>query len=374
MARKTQIKKIAILTGGGDCPGLNAVIRSVTRTAITNYGWKVEGILDGFEGLVKQRTTPLDYFQVSGFLTRGGTYLGSCNKVNPFMIAKPAPNSSKQHKIFYEDASHLVMDFFKKGKFDALVCVGGDGTMSFAARFAAMGMPIIGIPKTIDNDVPGTELTVGFETAVAIAAEAIERLHSTAESHHRVMVVEIMGRDAGWLTLASGLAGGADVILIPEIEFDLKKIYAKIEGRTKKHRRYTIISVAEGARMKDGKQIVKRRVADVTQPNRLGGIADWLVEKIEANTGRDARAVVLGHVLRGGSPIPGDRLLATHFGYEAVHRLADGEKGRMVCWQAGQISSLPLTEIAKTSRKIPKDHHWLGASRATGATFGGEDD
>lgn len=361
-----------MLTGGGDCPGLNAVIRSVTRTAINDYGWEVWGIQDGFEGLVEQRVTRLDYFSVSGFLTRGGTYLGSCNKVNPFMIAKPSRGASRQQKVIFEDASHKVMDFFKQGKFDGLVCVGGDGTMSFAARFAAMGMPILGIPKTIDNDVPGTELTVGFETAVSTATEAIERLHSTAESHHRVMVVEIMGRDAGWLTLASGVAGGADVILIPEISFDLKKIYAKIEARSEKRRRYTIIAVAEGAHMKDGKQIIKRQVADVTQPNRLGGIADWLVEKIETHTGRDARAVVLGHVLRGGAPVPSDRLLATHFGYEAIHRLADGETGTMVCWQSGEVRSLAMADIGPVSRKVPPDHHWLGAGRANGAIFGCE--
>lgn len=363
--KRRRIKKIAILTGGGDCPGLNVVIRAVTRSAILNYDWEVWGIEDGFEGLVEGRLIPLTMDRVSGILTKGGTILGASNKVNPFLYETVATSPGKKEK--YEDASKRVLEVFERGNFDALVCVGGDGTMSFAKRFSKKGLPIVGIPKTIDNDVQGTERTVGFYTAVDTATKAIDQLHSTAASHHRVMVIEIMGRDAGWLALASGLAGGADIVLIPEFPFDLKKIFQRVLERSKKGRRFTIIAAAEGAFPAGGKQIIKRRVKDVTQPIRLGGIAQWLTEKIEQGAGLETRAVVLGHLLRGGMPIYQDRLLGTSFGCEATHRLAMGEKDTMVAWRKGEHLSIHLKDLPGRPRLVPKNHEWVDSLRSMGA-------
>jgi len=361
---KKRIRKIAILTGGGDCPGLNAVIRAVSRSAIHDYGWEVWGIEDGFAGLIEGRFLPLTIDKVSGILTQGGTILGTTNRTNPFLYAK-----RKGLKVEYKDVSKQALRFFRSGQFDALVCVGGDGTMSFAKRFSKEGLPIVGIPKTIDNDVPGTERTVGFYSAVHTATEAIDKLHTTAASHHRVMVIEVMGRDAGWLALASGLAGGADILLIPELPFDLKKVYARVKQRSSKGRRFTIIVVAEGAFPSGGEKIVQRKVKDVSQPVRLGGIAHWLANQIEMGTDVETRATVLGHVLRGGSPIYQDRLLATSFGCEATHRLAMGERGMMVGWGKGEFITIPLKNLAGGCRLVPKNHPWIDACRSMGAIF-----
>lgn len=365
MGVKKKIRRIAVLTGGGDCPGLNAVIRAVTRSAIIDYGWEVWGIEDGFEGLVEGRLFQLTIDHVAGILPEGGTILGASNRVNPFLIA----SASRGKRLEYKDASRKVLNLFAQKRFDALVCVGGDGTMSFAKRFAKKGLAIVGIPKTIDNDVPGTERTVGFYSAVHTAVEAIDKLHSTAASHHRVMVIEVMGRNAGWLALASGLASGGDIILIPEVPFDLKKICERVRQRSVKGRRFTILVAAEGAYPAGGKQIVKRKVQDVTQPVRLGGIAKWLVERIEKHTEVEARAVVLGHVLRGGSPIYQDRILATSFGCDATHRLATGESGMMVAWGKGEHISIPLKEVPAGQRLIPKNHPWIDICRSMGTTF-----
>ena len=252
MKKRKKIRRVAILTGGGDCPGLNAVIRAVTRSAIHDYGWEVWGVEDSFSGLVEGRVLPLTIDNVAGILPEGGTILGTTNKRDPFADAVAAKNPAKKAERF-----------FKEKEFDALFCVGGDGTMSFAKRFAKMGLPIVGIPKTIDNDVYGTERTVGFYSALHTATEAIDKLHTTAASHHRVMIIEVMGRDAGWLALGSGLAAGADIILIPEIPFDLKKIYARVEQRSQKGRRFTMIVAAEGVHPEAG---------------------HWLARQIEKNT------------------------------------------------------------------------------------------
>ena len=361
---KKQIKKIAILTGGGDCPGLNAVIRAVTRSAILDYDWEVWGVEDGFAGLIEGRFVPLTRDKVSGILPQGGTILGTTNQTNPFLYPR-----KKGSKVEYKDASKQALRLLKANQFDSLICVGGDGTMSFAKRFAKGGVPIVGIPKTIDNDVPGTERTVGFYSAVDTATQAIDKLHTTAASHHRVMVIEVMGRDAGWLALASGLAGGADIILIPEIPFDLKKIYARVKERSLRGRRFTIIVVAEGAHPLHGKQVVQRQVSDVTQPIRLGGIGHWLAEHLEKQTKIESRAVVLGHMLRGGSPIYQDRILATSFGCEATHRLAMGEINMMVGWGKGEHISIALKNLPSGIRHVPKNHFWIDACRSMGTIF-----
>ena len=361
---KKQIKKIAVLTGGGDCPGLNAVISAVTRSAIHNYDWEVWGIEDGFEGLIEERLAPLTLDRVAQIIPLGGTILGTTNRVNPFLYT-----DKSGVKVHYKDTSKRILRLFKDNKLDALVCVGGEGTMSFAKRFSEEGLPIVGIPKTIDNDVPGTERTVGFYSAVHTATEAIDKLHTTAASHHRVMVIEVMGRDAGWLALASGLAGGANIILIPEFPFDMKKVYERVKRRSSRGRRFTIVVVAEGASPKGGKQVVQRKVKDVSQPIRLGGVAHWLAEQIEKNTEVEARAVVLGHVLRGGSPIYQDRILATSFGCEATHRLAVGERAMMVGWHEGKHISISLKNLGAGARLVPKNHDWIDTCRSLGTTF-----
>lgn len=343
-----KIKRIAILTGGGDCPGLNGVIRAVTRTAIHDYGWEVWGIEDGFEGLIEGRLFQLSLDRVAGILPLGGTLLGTSNRTNPFLYA----TKKREGKVEYKDASQRVLRLFEEKNLDALVCVGGDGTMSFAKKFSKKGIPIVGIPKTIDNDVPGTERTVGFYSAVHTATEAIDKLHTTAASHHRVMAIEVMGRDAGWLGLASGLSTAADIILIPEIPFQVKKVYERVLERSRKGRRFTIVVVAEG----------------------IGPVAGHgLAKQIEKNTSIEARAVVLGHILRGGSPVYQDRILATTFGCDAIHRLAAGEKGMMVAWGKGEHISIPLKNLPAGPRLVPKNHFWIDVCRSTGTIFADAD-
>lgn len=354
MKKGNTIRRIALLTGGGDCPGLNAVVRAVTRSAINNHGWEVVGVEDGFEGLIEGRFIPLTYDRVSGIISQGGTILGTSNRVNPFPYVKQ------------------VLKFFEQKKFDALICVGGEGTMSFAKEFAKKGLPIVGIPKTIDNDVPGTERTVGFYTAVHTATEAIDKLHTTAASHHRVMIVEVMGRTAGWLALGAGVAGAADIILLPEIPFQLVKIYQRVKERFQKGRRYTIIVVGEGAYPIGGDVVVKKRARDCVQPIRLGGIGAWLAENIEKATTIESRSVSLGHLLRSGPPIYQDRLLATSFGSEAVRRLRMGETQTMVAWGKGEHISIPFKDLPGKARLVPSNHPWIDICRSMGAIFGDE--
>lgn len=356
------IRRIALLTGGGDCPGLNAVIRAVTRAAILQYGWEVLGVEDGFEGLVEGHLVELNLDRVSDIIAEGGTILGTSNRVNPFQYVEKG-------KSAHRDASKQVLRFFREKRFDALVCVGGEGTMSFAKTFAARGLPIVGIPKTIDNDVRETERSVGFYTAVHTATEAIDKLHTTAESHHRAMVVEVMGRDAGWLALGAGMAGGADLILIPEIPFDLRRIYAKLKERFQRGRRFTIIVIGEGAHPAGGRKVFQRPPGKISRFGRLGGISHWLVARIERHTGIEARAVILGHLLRSGPPIYQDRLLATSFGFEAVRRLARGERGIMVGWLEGKHLAIPLERLPKGPRLVPRDHEWVRICESMGAGF-----
>ncbi len=362
---KAKLKSIAVLTGGGDCPGLNAVIRAVTKTAITRYGMKVWGIQDGYLGLIEGRINPLTYEDTSNILTAGGTILGTSNTSNPFKFLVESNGKMK-----LKDVSDQCVANLKERGIEALVCIGGDGTMASAAAFAKKGLPVIGVPKTIDNDLVGTDVTFGFDTAVTIATEAIDRIHTTAGSHHRVMIVEVMGRYAGWIALYAGAAGGADVILLPEIPYRSEAICEYVLGRSQRGKRFSIVVVSEGASEEDGEVVVRKRIANSPDPIRLGGIANKLAEDINEETGLDCRAVVLGHVQRGGTPTPHDRTLATMLGHSAIELLASGVKNRLVVWKDGGLSSVPLARVAGKVKKVPKNHPLITAAKAIGTSFG----
>ena len=359
-------KRIGLLTGGGDCPGLNAVIRAVTKDALY-HGIDVIGIEDGFLGLIEDRVRPLSKDDVSNILTDGGTILGSSNKANPqkFAIGKNDDGSIK-----YMDMTDVCMTHMQTNGIDTLICIGGDGTMSAAAPFAERGINCIGVPKTIDNDLHGSDITFGFLTAVSVATEALDRVHTTAASHHRVMVVEVMGRNAGWLALHAGVASGSDVILIPEIEFDLDKVAEVCLARSNRGKRFTIICASEGAKPKGGEQIVDRVIEDSPDPIRLGGIGKWLAETLEEMTEIESRYVVLGHVQRGGTPVAPDRVLATQFGHHAMELLKDGKKNRLVVMQGGKLTDVEITSAANKQRLVPPDHPLIEAARSVYTRFG----
>lgn len=353
------------MTGGGDCPGLNAVIRAVTKTAITKYNIDVFGIEDGYRGLIENRIRPLSYDDVSNILTVGGTILGSCNRSNPFKYAVKTGKSTR-----FKDVSDTCVKTLKDNSIDALVCIGGDGTMASAAEFAKKGIPIIGVPKTIDNDLPVTDVTFGFDTAVTTATEAIDKVHTTAGSHHRVMIVEVMGRYAGWIALHAGVASGSDIILIPEIPYELQKVRQAVIARSKKGKGYSIIVVAEGAKPKGGRMTVANVMASSPDPIRLGGIANLLAHQIPDGSEISCRAVVLGHVQRGGTPTPHDRALATMFGHTAIEILVKGVRNHLVVYTGGKLSSVPLARIAGKIKTVPKNHPLVRAAKAVGTSFG----
>ncbi len=359
------IRTIGIMTGGGDCPGLNAVVRAVTKTAINGYGMTVIGILDGFLGLIEKHVRELRYSDVSNILTEGGTILGTSNKANPskfpmLLDGKTCMRDVRENCVRYADEMGI----------DAVICIGGDGTMSGAASLAQMGMIFMGVPKTIDNDLVGTEITFGFNTAVTTATDALDKVHSTASSHHRVMVVEVMGRYAGWIALHAGVASGSDVILIPEIPYKMDVICEFVKQRSRRGKRFSIITVAEGAKEKGGKMVVKATIKDSPDPIRLGGIANKLAYDIENQTRLECRSVVLGHVQRGGAPSPFDRTLATTFGYYAIEQLMAGVKNRLVVRKKGELSTIPLAQVANKVRTVPPDHLLIQAARAIGTIFG----
>ncbi|MCX6577442.1 MAG: ATP-dependent 6-phosphofructokinase [Candidatus Aminicenantes bacterium] len=358
-------KKIAILTGGGDCPGINAVIRAVAKKAMLEFGMDVIGIEDGYDGLIHDRHRKLGYNEVSGILTLGGTILGASKISNPYQYAL-----QKGKAIVFKDVSRKAIANFKKLGVDGLVCIGGDGTLGIACRLMKDGIPVIGVPKTIDNDLRGTEITFGFDSAVAFATEAIDRLHSTAQSHHRVMIVEVMGHRSGWIALYAGVAGGGDIILIPEIPYSLEAVLAKVRDRKKKGKRFSIVVVAEGAKPKGGDVVVKKIVERSSDPVRLGGIGFSLSDQIERATGTETRAVVLGHLQRGGSPTAHDRILATQLGAMAVELVVLGQFGRMVAVEKGLITSVPLETASGGPRTVPLDHPLIAAARALGTSFG----
>lgn len=359
-------KKLAVLTAGGDCPGINAVIRAVVKTAINDYGIETIGIEDGFLGLVEERWRPLAQADVSGIITQGGTILGTSNKADPFRF----PKSTGEGEPEFEDVSDAVMRNFERLGVSALVAIGGDGTLSIANGLQQKGMPVIGIPKTIDNDVNCTDYTFGFDSASATATEAIDKIHTTAQSHHRVMIVELMGRYVGWLALYSGLAGGGDLILIPEIPFSLDAICDRVLARSRGGKRFSIVVVSEGAKNESGEMVVRQMVKDSTDPVRLGGIADALAAQIEQKTRLETRVTVLGHLQRGGTPTSFDRVLATRFGREAAVQACEGKQGVFVALQCGDIVPVPLADAIARLKTVPLDHHVIKSAESVGTSFG----
>ncbi len=356
--------RIAIVTGGGDCPGLNAVIRAVAK-ASTKRGWECIGVLGGYEGLLGPTDTiPLDYRILSGLLPRGGTILGTANRGK--FSAKVGHGESRA-------LSKELLDGVKTGMktldLFALVSIGGDGSLSIAQQLFEYGIPVVGVPKTIDNDLEGTLFTFGFDSAVSCATDALDRLHTTAESHNRVMVLEVMGRYAGWIALYSGVAGGADVILIPEIPFSYESIGAKIQEREHLGKKFTMIVVAEGARKKDG-GFVTSGTQMKTGEARLGGIGAIVSTEIERRTGKEARVCVLGHLQRGGSPTTFDRALCSIFGATAVELIAAGEFGKMVAFTGPQVGSIKISDAIGKLKTVHPEGSLLRTARALGICFG----
>ena len=361
----SKYQRIAILTGGGDCPGINAVIRAVAKKAMLEHGLEVIGIEDGYDGAIHNRFRKLQFKDVSGIITQGGTILGTSNKANPFHNAV-----KKNGDMEFQDVSKETVANLKKMEIDCLVCIGGDGTLSIANDLYKLGIPIVGVPKTIDNDLMGTEVTFGFDTAVAVATEAIDRLHSTAQAHHRVMIVEVMGRNAGWIALHAGVAGGGDIILIPEIPYNLEHITERVKERNRSGKRFSIIVVSEGAKAEDGQVVIQKIVKESTDPVRYGGIGFVLGRQIEEMTGIETRAVVLGHLQRGGTPTPYDRVLATRLGTRAVDMIVKGHFGCMVGVQKNELVEVNLTDVAKGQRKVSPDNPLIASAKSVGTSFG----
>jgi 6-phosphofructokinase 1 len=361
-----KVMRIAINTGGGDAPGLNAVIEAVVLSAY-NRNWEVYGIKNGYAGLLNTdeiiRLTPDNVRHISNV---GGTILGTTNKGNPFQM--PIKNMAGEIEI--RDVSDKVVENFKRLRLDCLIAVGGDGSLKIAHDFYKKGMPVIGVPKTIDNDLGGTVITFGFDTAVNIATEAIDRLHSTAKSHDRVMVVEVMGRHAGWIALNSGISGAADVILIPEIPFDVEKVCDHIMGLDLHGQHYAIVVAAEGAAPIGGRQIDKGKGEMGRQDVVLGGIGEFVSKEITKRTGKDTRALVLGHLQRGGSPTTFDRLLALRFGAAAVRMIEKKNFGVMIALDPPDVKAVPLEKVVGSMKRVPTDGDTVKTAREIGISFG----
>lgn len=356
-------KRIAILTGGGDCPGLNAAIRAIVKTAITDYEYEVFGVYDGYYGLIERQMRNLLFSDVSNILPLGGTILGTSNKVNPFKYWRGGNGD-------VIDCSDDVVAYLNEMNIYALFCIGGDGTLTIANQLQKKFPNIIGIPKTIDNDLMATDLTFGFDTACSFVTDALDRLHSTAQSHHRVMVVEVMGRYAGWIALEGGVAGGGDIILIPEIPFKWEAVYDAVLTRVKKGKRFSIVVVSEGAHPDGEDYTVNKTIADSPDPIRLGGIGKRVADEIEQATGHESRVTVLGHLQRGGSPSFFDRILATQYGVAAVRLAAEDGFGNMVALRNGEIVPVPLGEAIHSLKLVAKNHPILLAAKSVGTSFG----
>ena len=359
-----KIRTIGVCNGGGDCPGLNAVIRAVVRSAINKYHWEVTGILDGFDGLIYggERLRPLSIDDVTGILSRGGTILGTTNRGNPFHY-KTVENGVE----VVQDVSDRVIDNARKAGIDAVVLIGGDGTMKIGLDLFHKGMAVVGVPKTIDNDLDATDITFGFDTALHTATDAIDKIHTTAESHHRIMVVEVMGHDAGWIALQAGIAGAASVILIPEIPFKIDNVVSFIRDREHEGNRYSIVVVAEGVKPKDMVQPVfdrERRELPRGGPGNL--IGDTLAIALK----RETRVTVLGHIQRGGSPSPFDRILSTRFGVEAVEAVARGEFGKMVCLRGTSVKTVDIAEAVGRLKTVDPNDELVQVAKAIGICFG----
>jgi len=356
------VKRIGILTGGGDAPGLNAVIRAVVKSA-TNSGIECIGLEDSFDGLLEpNRSRVLTPRDVTGILRLGGTILGTINRGNPFANTIETSEGPMEY-------SDRVIEMFHKMALDALVVIGGDGTLGIAHQFCQKGIPIVGVPKTIDNDIVGTTNCFGFDTAVDFATDAIDRLHTTAEAHRRIMVVEVMGRYAGWIALYAGVAGGADAILIPEIPFDIALVAERLRERDRWGAHFSIVVAAEGAFPKGGTQSVVETARD-GYAERLGGIGAQVCEALQRETGKETRSVVLGHLQRGGAPTSFDRVLATRFGGKAVELIKQGEFNTMVAFDPPDIVARRLEDVVGKIRTVPTDSDLLTTARALGVTFG----
>jgi phosphofructokinase-like protein len=358
-------KRIGILTGGGDCPGLNAVIRAVVLHARGTLGWDVIGIEDGFTGIYEERYVELNPKLVMGLVSRGGTILGSSNRANPFAYPVKLPGGKEE----IHDVSDKCIANLEQLDLEGLIMVGGDGTMSIGQKLAAKGLRVVGVPKTIDNDLEATEYTIGFQTAVEVASEAIDRLHTTAESHDRIIICEVMGRYAGWIAMAAGMASAADVILIPEIDYDLKRVCSSLRRRHARGNTYSIIVAAEGAKPKGGVHAVIRS-GDVTQQERLGGAGQILAEDIHKATDYDVRVTVLGHIQRGGTPCAFDRLLATRFGATAVELIHAGQYGQVAALRGGEIVSAPLDLAVAKLKRVDPDGPMVRSARSLGIELG----
>jgi phosphofructokinase-like protein len=362
------IRKIAVNTGGGDAPGLNAVLRAVTLAAL-RLGWEIVGIRDGYLGLLEmtpeEGLIPLTRDRVRGISNQGGTILGTTNRGNPFEY--PVKQGGE---IVGKDRSDELIEAFRRHGFDALVAVGGDGSLEIAHRLCQKGIPVVGVPKTIDNDLAATFLTFGFDTAVSTATDALDKLHSTAESHSRVMVVEMMGRTTGWIALHAGISGSADVILIPEIPFDLEMVCEAIRNRDRMGRRFSIVVVAEGAAPTGGAAMT-RGVKEIGREVRLGGVAEWLAGEISSRTGKETRSIVLGHLQRGGGPTSFDRLMALRFGTAAVRALSEGMSDVMVALRPPSVLAVPLEEAVAGRRSVPLDGDTIATAQSLGICLGG---
>jgi len=359
------VKKIGVLTGGGDCPGLNAVLRAVVKTAMVKYGYEVIGFKDGYKGLVLNNFVRFQPGDVSGILDKGGTILGTSNRDNPFNF-----RVEKDGNVEYRDMSDRVLENVNMHDIDCMVLIGGDGTLSSARDLSRKGLKAIGVPKTIDNDLSATDTTFGFMTAVETATEAIDKLHSTAESHHRVMILEVMGRYAGWIALESGIAGGADVILIPEIPYDINQVARKVLDRKNAGKQFSIIVVAEGAKSVTGDIVVSKVVKDSPDPIRLGGIGNKIADEMEKLTGIECRVTVLGHLQRGGRPVPYDRILSTRYGVAAVELINEGKFGMMVSLQGNSITAVSLEEAVGKLNTVPPGGELVRIAKSVGVGFG----
>lgn len=361
-----KVKKVAILTGGGDCPGLNAVIYSVVKTAILEHGMEVIGYKFGYKGLYLNDYIPLDLKSVSGILHKGGTILYSSNKDNLFDYA-----IEENGVTVKKDVSDVAVANLKKEKVDVLIVIGGDGTLTSARDFMRKGIKVIGIPKTIDNDLAQTDFTFGFHTSVDIVAEALGRLHTTGESHHRIMICEVMGRNAGWIALYGGLSGSADIILIPEVPYDINKIAEKVKERDEQGKPFTIIVVAEGCKPKDGEIVVKQIVKDSPDPIRLGGIGNKLALELEAIIpNHEVRSTNLGHIQRGGDTSPYDRILSIRYGVKAMKLIVEGKFGTMPCLKGNEISYASLEDVIGKTKNVDVDGEIFDVAKSLGISFG----
>jgi len=362
------VRRLAINTGGGDAPGLNAVIRSIVLASI-NRGWEVFGIENGYGGLLPDEPgglTPLGREDVRGITHHGGTILGTTNRGNPFGWPADGANGPIEER----DRSDEILASFREHELDALIAIGGDGSLHIANKLHEKGLPVVGVPKTIDNDLNATSLTFGFLTAVETATDAIGKLHSTAESHRRVMVVEVMGRNAGWIALFSGLAGTADVILIPEIPYDISKVCQKIQERETRGRAFSIVCVAEGATPVGGEIVTKTVPRGTGEQVRIGGVGEQVARQIADCTGKETRALVLGHLQRGGMPGSYDRVIALRFGAAAVRCVERGEFGSMVALDPPDVRAVPFADALKRIKKVPVEGDVVLTARALGISFG----